>query len=65
MQFFQAHEHQIQKLIFVEMNYEGQMEKIVRNACGLLTPEWNQKISHFRKWTLYPIFMEELEGLIN
>jgi hypothetical protein len=47
------------------MNYEGQMERVVRNECGLLTPEWNDKISHFRKYTLYPIFIEELEVLLD
>ena len=31
--FFKAHQEQIKKLTFVEMNYEGQMERIVRNAC--------------------------------
>ena len=31
--FFKNHQHQIKKLIFVEMNYEGQMEKIVRQEC--------------------------------
>jgi hypothetical protein len=41
------------------------MERVVRGECGLVTPEWNEKISHFRKYTLYPIFIEELEGLMN
>jgi hypothetical protein len=64
-EFFKVHEHQIKKLIFVEMNYEGQMERVVRQECGLMTSAWNEKISHFRKYTLYPIFLEDLEQLIG
>lgn len=63
--FFKTHENQIKKLIFVEMNYEGQMERVVRNECDLKTPEWNAKISHYRKYTLYPIFIEDLETYLN
>lgn len=59
--FFQDHFHQIQKLIFVEMNYEGQMEKVVRQEAQLQTPQRNEKITHFRKYALYPIFLEELQ----
>ena len=32
-EFFRTYEKQIKKLIFVEMNYEGQMEEMVRSAC--------------------------------
>jgi pyruvate/2-oxoacid:ferredoxin oxidoreductase alpha subunit len=31
--FFRVHEQQITKLIFVEMNYEGQMERFIRREC--------------------------------
>ncbi|MDR0369170.1 MAG: hypothetical protein LBH96_01140 [Candidatus Peribacteria bacterium] len=31
--FFKIHEYQIKKLIFVEMNYNGLMEKVVREEC--------------------------------
>lgn len=62
---FETHKNQIKKLIFVEMNYEWQMEKVVRNECNLKTEDWNEKISHFRKYSLYPIFLEEVEGLLK
>jgi len=64
-EFFKNHENQIKKLIFIEMNYEGQMERVVRQECNLTTPERNKKISHHRKYTLYPIFIEELEQYVK
>jgi 2-oxoglutarate ferredoxin oxidoreductase subunit alpha len=63
--FFRNHEQQITKLVFVEMNYEGQMERFIRRECGLMSPQWEEKISHFRKYTLYPIFIEELLPLLQ
>jgi 2-oxoglutarate ferredoxin oxidoreductase subunit alpha len=63
--FFKTHENQIKRLIFVEMNYEWQMERLVRYECGLVGDSWEEKITHFRKYTLYPIFIEELEGLMK
>jgi hypothetical protein len=41
------------------------MEKVVRDECKLRTPERNEKISHHRKYTLYPIFIEELEHYLD
>jgi pyruvate/2-oxoacid:ferredoxin oxidoreductase alpha subunit len=64
LHFFRKHENQIRRLVFVEMNYEGQMERFIRQECGLTTPARDEKISHFRKYTLYPIFLEELELLL-
>jgi len=63
--FFQSKELQIKKLVFVEMNYEGQMERVLRNECHLTTPEREAKIHHHRKYTLYPIFIEELEQYLE
>jgi 2-oxoglutarate ferredoxin oxidoreductase subunit alpha len=63
--FFRTHEQQIQKLVFVEMNYEGQMERFIRRECGLMSPQREEKISHFRKYTLYPIFIEELRDAFD
>jgi 2-oxoglutarate ferredoxin oxidoreductase subunit alpha len=62
--FFKDHQNQIKKLIFVEMNYNGLMEKLVISECGLIGPEREEKISHFRKYSLYPIFKEEVEELL-
>ena len=50
----------IEKLIFVEMNPSGQMERLVTEQCKLADSKRNGKISHHRKYTLYPIFEEEL-----
>jgi hypothetical protein len=47
------------------MNYEGQMERFIRRECSLLTPQREEKVSHFRKYTLYPIFIEELEAFLS
>lgn len=50
----------IEKLIFVEMNPSGQMERLVTEQCKLADSKRNGKITHHRKYTLYPIFEEEL-----
>lgn len=56
--FFDEKATKIKKLIFVEMNQRGQLEDLVRKECELYG-EWNEKIDHLRKVTLYPIFEEE------
>lgn len=58
--FFESKKAQITSLIFVEMNYSGILESLVRQECELYG-EWNNKISHQRKYTLYPFFEEEIE----
>lgn len=58
--FFQEKKDNIEKLVFVEMNQRGQLEELVRKECELCG-EWNKRIDHFRKYTLYPIFSEELK----
>ena len=58
--FFQEKKDNIEKLVFVEMNQRGQFEELVRKECELCG-EWNKRIDHFRKYTLYPIFSEELK----
>jgi len=50
----------ISKIIFVEMNTSGQLEQLVTNHCLLKAREWEGKISHIRKYTLYPIFAEDI-----
>ena len=58
--FLEEKNTQIDQLIFVEMNPSGQMERLVTEQCKLADSKRNGKISHHRKYTLYPIFEEEL-----
>ena len=53
---------QIKLLTFVEMNASGQMQEWVTNKCWLHDAKWEGKISHHRKYTLYPIYLEEIAG---
>ena len=57
--FLEEHAKKIKRLIFVEMNQSGILEDLVRKECELYG-EWNKKIEHFRKITLYPFFEEEI-----
>ena len=57
--FLDEHAKKIKRLIFVEMNQSGILEDLVRKECELYG-EWNKKIEHFRKITLYPFFEEEI-----
>ena len=59
--FFKENENQIEKLIFVELNHDWSCERYIRSECGLTTDEWNNKIDHLRKYSLYPIMIEEIE----
>jgi len=59
-EFLDAHVKQIKKLVFVEMNYSGQLETLITNKCLLNDKKWKNKISHIRKMTLYPIFSEDI-----
>lgn len=52
----------IKLLTFVEMNASGQMQERVTNKCWLHDAKWEWKISSHRKYTLYPIFLEEISG---
>lgn len=63
-QRFVQNENGISKLIFVEMNQLGQFEQVIRYDYNLMWKERDDKVSHFRKYTLYPIFEEELEKVI-
>lgn len=57
--FLEKNREWIQNLIFVEMNHSGMLEDLVRKECELYG-DWNSKISHQRKVTLYPLFEEEI-----
>lgn len=61
--FLESNFDKIEKLVFVENNYSGQLEKIVRDWLRLDSKR-ETKINHFRKYTLYPIFEEELWEII-
>lgn len=63
--FFKEKENQIEKLLFVELNHDGSCEKYIRTECGLTTDEWNNKIDHLRKFSLYPLMIEEIEEKIK
>lgn len=60
--FLEKNRERIQNLIFVEMNHSGMLEDLVRKECELYG-EWNSKISHQRKVTLYPLFEEEIQAV--
>ena len=53
--------NQIEKVIFAELNHDWSCENYVRSRCGLTTDEWNNKIDHLRKYSLYPLMIEEVK----
>ncbi|MFA5748113.1 MAG: hypothetical protein WC872_03275 [Candidatus Absconditabacterales bacterium] len=59
------HEKQIKKLIFVEMNYSGQLQNLIKKECNLNSPKREKKIDNFRKYNSYPIFIEEVKEAIK
>ena len=61
-EFFDSHVKQIKKLMFVEMNFTGQMQELVTNKCLLNDKKRVKKISNIRKYTLYPFFLEEIKA---
>ena len=60
-EFLDTHVKRIKKLIFVEMNTSGQLQELITNKCWLHDKKWNNKITHVRKYTLYPIFAEDIK----
>jgi len=58
--FLEQKNSQIKSLIFVEMNASGQLQRLVTEQCHLNNPIRENKITHHRKYTLYPIFGEEI-----
>jgi hypothetical protein len=56
---------QIEYLIFVEMNTSWQMQHVVVEQCGLVWSERKDKLLHHRKYTLYPIFLSEIEEFVR
>ena len=53
----------IKLLTFVEMNVSWQMQERVTNKCRLHDAKREGKVSHHRKYTLYPIYLEEINSL--
>ena len=58
-------ENQIEKLLFVELNRDWSCERYIRSQCWLNTDEWNNRIDHLRKYSLYPFMVEEIEDIIK
>lgn len=50
----------IKKVIFVEHNYSWVLENRVRKECQLYGDQREKIISHIRKYTLYPFFLEDI-----
>ena len=63
--FFKEKENQIEKLLFVELNHDGSCERYIRTECWLVTDGWNEKIDHLRKFSLYPLMVEDVEEKIK
>ncbi|MCX6824254.1 MAG: hypothetical protein NT085_03945 [candidate division SR1 bacterium] len=59
-EFLDTHVKHIKKLIFVEMNTSGQLQELITNKCWLNDKKWNNKVTNIRKYTLYPIFAEDI-----
>ncbi|HRX64101.1 MAG TPA: hypothetical protein P5060_03300, partial [Candidatus Absconditabacterales bacterium] len=53
-------EKNIEELTFVEMNHGGTFQKLITNECSLKSDSREKKIKNIRKYTLYPIFKEEI-----
>ncbi len=60
--FLHNNKNTIEQLIFVELNHSGQLQDLVMKECELYSQDFKNKITHFRKTALYPIFEEELEA---
>lgn len=52
-----------QEIIFIENNYSGQLENYISNQFGLKYIPW-LKISHLRKYDLFPFYIEDFNTLI-
>ncbi len=59
-EFLDMNVKKIKKLVFVEMNKSGQLQELITNKCLLNDKKRNNKISNIRKYTLYPIFSEDI-----
>lgn len=58
--FLESHSDRIEKLVFVEQNYSGQLQTFVSTQLGLCRDSWQGKLANIRSNSLYPIFEESL-----
>ena len=59
-EFLDTNAKRIKNLIFVEMNTSWQLQELITNKCLLNDKKRNNKVKHIRKYTLYPIFSEDI-----
>lgn len=59
-EFLDANVKKIKKLVFVEMNKSGQLEHLITEKCLLKDKKRNNKVANIRKYTLYPMFIEDI-----
>ena len=52
---------EVEKLIFVELNYSGQLESYLAWKLWLNCEKWKWKIDRIRKYNNYPLFLEDLK----
>jgi len=55
----------IKELIFVELNYSGQLEEIISSKLWLNCEKWKWKIKNIRKYNNLPLFIEDLKENTN
>jgi len=58
--FLKSKKNHIEKLVFVEQNYSGQLETFLSPQLELYRDIWQGKISCQRSTSLYPIFEEQI-----
>jgi 2-oxoglutarate ferredoxin oxidoreductase subunit alpha len=51
-----------EEVIFVEANYSGQLENYITKELWLKYIKW-LKISHLRKYNLFPFYIEDFEKI--
>jgi len=54
---------EIEKLIFVELNFSGQLENYITWKLWLNCENWKTKIDRIRKYNNYPLFIEDIEKI--
>jgi len=51
---------EIEKLIFVELNYSWQLEEYLTSKFDLNCEKWKWKVDRIRKYNNYPLFIEDI-----
>ena len=51
---------EVEKLIFVELNFSGQLENYITWKLWLNCENWKTKIDRIRKYNNYPLFIEDI-----